>query len=334
MVLFLLFRQLELAQLLMVLRTADYRYLFPLALVIALGECWSVLKWQQILSSLRWLTFTRLYNAFMIGHLAHVLPFLRISPFLRAYVVAKKEGMPMSTLLATIVVDRLIDGLTFLGILTVVLVWLTFPPHMAQVAGLLRGGGVVVLGIYLGLIALLIGLRARPEKTLAFLTFFLTPFPDRIRERLLALSTTFIAGITLPRGGKRWIVIISSAVLNKLFAASHLYIIGLAYGVSFSPLAYLFLMVFLGSLTLIAGSLGIVGSFEAGTVLALGWYGVPAEVALSMALVIRMASLGTIVVLGLLSFWIEGLVWTEVRGEMARHKASCVARPLSPGPTD
>ncbi len=240
----------------------------------------------------------------------------------------------MSTLLATIVVDRLIDGVTFLGILALVLLQLDFPPHMAKVEGLLRGGGGVVLSVYVGLIALLIGLRYRPEKTLAFLTPLLTPFPARVSGRLLALSTTFIAGITLPRGGKRWIVIIGSAVLNKFFAASHLYIIGLAYGVSFSPLTYLFLMVFLGSLTLIAGSLGIVGSFEAGTVLALGWYGVSAEAALSMALVIRMASLGTIVVLGLLSFWIEGLVWTEVRGEMTGHKASCVARPLSPGPTD
>ncbi len=113
--------------------------------------------------------------------------------------------------------------------------------------------------------------------------------------------------------------IIGAAIFQKLFAASHLYIIGLASGVHLSPLTYLFLMIFLGSLMVIAGSLGIMGSFEAGAVLALGWYGVSAETALSMALVIRIVSMGTIVILGLLSFWMEGLIWTEVRGEMAKR---------------
>ncbi|RMF89929.1 MAG: UPF0104 family protein [Nitrospinota bacterium] len=321
-VLFLLVRQLDINQLLTILWTADYRYLLPLVGLIALGECWSALKWQQILSPLKRIAFRRLYTAFMIGHLAHVLPVLRISPFIRAYVVGKKEGMPMSTLLATIVVDRLIDGLTFLGFLALVLLLLDFPPHMVRVEQLLRGGGGVVLLLYLALIGVLVGLRFRAERTLAFFRTLFTLLPGHLCERLMALSATFIAGITLPRGKIRWTAIVGYAVLHKLFAASHLYIIGLAYGITLSPLAYLFFMVFLGSLTRIAGSLGIVGSFEAGTVLALGWYGVPAETALSMALVVRIASLGTVVLLGVPSYWIEELGWSEMRTEMTGHLAA------------
>ncbi len=179
-VLFLLIRHLDLTQLLTALRAVDYRYLLPLALIIAVGEGWSVLKWQQILSPIKQISFKRLYTASMIGHLAHVLahilPFLRVSLLLRSYVVSKKEGLPISTLLATIVVDRLIDGLTFLGILACVLVWLNFPPHMARVEGLLRGGGMVMLGLYLGLIALLVGLRSSPKKLGLCLPFSLHLF--------------------------------------------------------------------------------------------------------------------------------------------------------------
>lgn len=68
-----------------------------------------------------------LFGAIMAGYLANLLIPLGASPLVRSWLVARREGLNMSSVLATVVVDRLIDGVVFTGFVPIVLVFVAVP---------------------------------------------------------------------------------------------------------------------------------------------------------------------------------------------------------------
>jgi len=227
--------------------------------------------------------------------------------------VGKKEGMSTSTLLATVVLDRLIDGLVFVGVVGFVLTFMDFPATMAKVSGALKLGGQSSLALYIGALALLWLLRFYTEATQRVISTLVKLLPVKWVELVRGIVASFAEGVTLPKNWLNLGLILFYSVLYKLLSASHLYFAGLAYEVALDPIVYLFFMVFLGFLVILAGTLGIIGSFEVGTVVALGFYNVPQEVALSMALIVHVASVATVGLVGFASLWWEGLALKELK---------------------
>ncbi|MDP9348430.1 MAG: flippase-like domain-containing protein, partial [Gemmatimonadota bacterium] len=112
-----LFRFLSAEDLAAAVRRIDPAWILPLLVLVALGELTRALKWRLILAPIRSVGVVRLYGAIMIGYLSNLIIPLRVSPLVRAYVIRAKEGIPTSTVLATVAVDRLADGLVSVGLL-------------------------------------------------------------------------------------------------------------------------------------------------------------------------------------------------------------------------
>ena len=81
-------------------------------------------------------------------------------------------------------------------------------------------------------------------------------------------------------------------------------------GVALTPEGYLFVMVFLGFLVILAGTLRIVGGFTAGAVFVLEGLGVEVEKALAMTLIVQAATLSTVALCGAAALWAQGLTLT------------------------
>ncbi|MCZ6608021.1 MAG: lysylphosphatidylglycerol synthase transmembrane domain-containing protein [Alphaproteobacteria bacterium] len=88
-------------------------FLLPVATVAE--QLLRALKWRQMLYPLRPVRVWRLFGAIMAGYLANLAAPVRVSPFVRAWLIARLEGLSASTVLATVALDRLIDGLVFVG---------------------------------------------------------------------------------------------------------------------------------------------------------------------------------------------------------------------------
>lgn len=115
--LFLAFRKVNLHELKKALESANYIYLIPAILLTILSLWIRAFRWQYILQPVREIRVSSLFSATMIGFMANNLLPVRLGEFVRAYTIGEKERISKSSSLATIVVERIFDGITILSFL-------------------------------------------------------------------------------------------------------------------------------------------------------------------------------------------------------------------------
>jgi hypothetical protein len=98
-----------------ILADADVRYIALVPLAIAAEQLVRGWKWRQILYPLRPVGTLPLFGAIMAGYLLGLLIPFGFGALARSWLVARREGMPISAVLATAALDRLTDGVVFAG---------------------------------------------------------------------------------------------------------------------------------------------------------------------------------------------------------------------------
>lgn len=286
-------------------------------------------KWRHMLAPLVTVARRRLFGAIMAGYFANMLTPVRVSPLVRAWLVARLENMPTMSLLATIALDRTIDGLVFVGFVILALATVTFPERGETVREALIWGGGASLLLMAAIIATLIGLRRGLAARLASMASRLPVrrLPARWRRATARFTDEFVDGVVWPRESWRGVLVVVASVVIKLVAISYFMWAGIAFGVVLPLEAYLYLMVFLGFLIILTGILKIVGGFTAGAVFALQSFGVGIEVALAMTLVVQALSHATVAIIGAATLWLQGVglnTLLKSRSEKAAGDSSSV----------
>lgn len=312
--------RLDLAALGRALAGARYAYVVPLLATTLLFHWVGALQWRFILRPLKWISPLRLFGAQMVGALAHGLVHLQVGGLVRAYVVARRERVSMSAVLATTLTERLVDGFAFLGLVGLVLGAADLPPASAPTQAALRTAGWTTLALYLGLAALLGALGSFRAQGVRIIKHLVGVVAARWAERGAELYGRFCQGICLPRGGWDRALLVTCAVAKKAIIPFQVYWIARAFGLDLPWTAYLFQVVFLGFIVFVAGALGIRGTYQAGMVVVLGFYGVPKEIALAIALVVEGVTHGAAMGLGLLFLWSEGITLGDLRTLSARWR--------------
>ena len=324
-----LVRHLSAEDLVAVVRRIDPFWVLPLLALVALGELTRALKWRLILAPIRLVGVVRLYVAIMIGHLLNVIIPLRVSPLVRAYMIQMKEGIPTSTALATVAVDRLADGLVSIGLLAAVLVFMSLPRSLADVHATLVTAGWVLLGVYLAVVVLLVLAARAPCAGGRIYLAAGRPLPRRWRAWLVREGRRFARGLMIPRSAWGRAGVVLFALAHKMTQIWQIQVAARAFNIDLGAAAGLFLVIFLGATVIAAGMLGIRGGYYVATVVALGWFGVAEETALAMAVLMGGASLLTVALLGLTFVWVEDISLRDLR-RWAKRRAGSNGVALTP----
>ena len=309
-------RDVDVVRFLRIVAKAEFWPLLILPVAIAAEQLVRAFKWRQLLQPLRMVRVWRLFGATMAGYLANMAAPVRVSPLVRAYLVARLEGLSTSTLLATISIDRLTDGLVFVGFTVLALVFAEFSDATGALWPTLMWGGVVSFVLFCVLMAgLFAGRRWFERPSAAPVLVGLTAWlPRTWREPVSGVVQRFFAGALWPQGIGLPCLIVGSAIAIKLLAIGHFFWVGLAFGVALGLVDYLFLMVFLGFIVILTGTLRIVGGFTAGAVYVLQGLGVDVETALAMTLTIQAITVATVAATGAAALWIQGVRLSTLLG--------------------
>ena len=116
-----LLRGIDVNDFLSVLAVADVRVLMLVPIAIAGEQLVRAWKWRQVLYPMRPSGTLGLFGAIVLGNLAGLLIPLGTSPIVRAWLVARREGLKTGSVLATVAVDRFIDGIVFIGLIPIAL---------------------------------------------------------------------------------------------------------------------------------------------------------------------------------------------------------------------
>lgn len=231
---------------------------------------------------------------------------------MRSWLVARLERLRMSAMLATVVIDRLIDGIVFAILVGAVLAVAVFPDPSGDIQRGLWIAGLGSLLIFVLLLAALYLNRQRFDQAAGWVLRVVHLMPRRFAERAQGLLRSFAQGIVWPGSHWRGAAIVLASLLMKLISATHFLWAGLSIGVLLRPVDYLFVIVFLGFIVIAAHIARIPGGFLLGAIFVLGLFGVDREQALAMALVVQVASSLSVVSFGGLALWWNGVTLDEL----------------------
>ncbi|MDI3339203.1 MAG: lysylphosphatidylglycerol synthase transmembrane domain-containing protein [Sphaerobacter sp.] len=306
------FRGQDLARVGEALRQANY-WLLPLAILLYGVGLWvRCLRWSVLLRAVHRCPARELFPVVTVGFMANNLLPLRAGEVVRAYLLTNRRGVPTSTALATIAVEKVFDGLTMLAFMLVASLSVALTAelwHVQLVAGLLFGGLLVLL-------ALLTAEWSRHW----LLQRGLRRLPARIAAPVGQAAHTFLAGLGTLRRRDDLLAVVGASLATWLLEAAMYAVIALSFGLSLSPAAVLLVTAVANLATLIPASPGYVGPFEAGVLLALaGAVTVPREVALSYAIAVHAALYFPVTAVGLYYWWRESLSWRTVQALSAKE---------------
>jgi uncharacterized membrane protein YbhN (UPF0104 family) len=296
-----------------ILAEANPAYLFLVPIAIAVEQLVRAWKWRQLLYELQPVAMLRLFGAIMAGYLGGLLIPLGVSPLVRSWLVARLQSLRMSAVLATVAVDRLIDGVVFSGFVAVALVLAVFPDPSGDIRLGLMVGGVGSLMLFTLLLVALVRYKRQTRDPDSWIMRLADRLPARFAAPVSGLMRAFAEGIVWPRAAWRGVGIVLASILIKLIAITHLLWAGLAFGVLLRPADYVFLVVFLGFLIILTRLARIPGGFFFGAIFALDLLGVAEEQALAMVLVVRFSSMLTVASIGAFALWRNGVALADLK---------------------
>jgi uncharacterized membrane protein YbhN (UPF0104 family) len=312
-------RRFDLDRFLTILAEADIRYVMLVPLAIAGEQLVRGWKWRQILYPLRPIGTLPLFGAIMAGYLLGLLIPFGFAALARSWLVARRESVPVSAVLATVALDRLTDGVVFALLVPVALLLVVFPDPTGGIRTGLVWGAAGSLVLFALLLLSLLACKRGASHPQGWLVLLIVRLPARVAEPVQRAAASFATGICWPREFGRGLGIVLASVAIKLIAATHLLWAGLAMGAELLPAQYLFVMVFLGFLVILGHFARIAGSFVIGGIFALGLFGVSEERALAMVLVVQGASLLSVAGIGTLALWQQGVALSDVRAARAAN---------------
>jgi len=322
-VMVLAFRNLDLSRLPVVVERAQAIWIVALAVSIPLEQVVRGWKWRQILFDIRPIATLRLFGAVMAGYFANMVVPVGVSPFVRAWLVARLEDLAMASVLVTTAIERFVDGIVFAILVGVLIIFATLPAAEGNLRlGLIAaGGGSLVL--FSGLMAALFVFKKRLGlgASTSMAGRALARLERAFKGRFVGLGQGLADGIIWPRSRLRGAGVIAAGILMKAIATTHFLWAGLAFGVVLAPFDYLFIMVFSGFALIISRFVRMPGGGLIGSALALKLLGLADEEALTMVLVVHALSLIMTAGIGALALWKSGLRVFNLRQDLSQQGA-------------
>ena len=244
-------------------------------------------RWQYLLSPLGPTRFWVAFRTTVIGFaVSFVLP-ARAGEVLRPYLLARSERLPATAAFATVIVERLLDLLAVIVLLTTFLLFLqknesTVAPALYR-AVLVGALGVGPVGLAL-LIAMFF-MAGHPERVHGLVLGIERVLPSRLAHALAGFTKTFVQGLAVVRSPSRllwamgWSLVLWLTIAAQLWVLVKAFAIDLPYAGSFLVTAILVVGVALPT----PGGVG--GTHEALRLSLTSFYGADNDAAVGAAIV-------------------------------------------------
>ncbi len=283
------------------LATANYLWLIPAILAMLVSHMIRAVRWQAIMEPIQRCSVRPLFSALMIGYAANNLLPLRLGEFLRAYAVGKSQGVSKTSAFATVIVERLLDLMSLLLLLSATVFFFPLPENI-------KNWGYLFSGITLASVAFVLFVMEKTEATIRILGKLL---PQRLFNIVERLMKSFLQGFVVFRRSEHYLLIFLTSIAIWFLYALVVYFaffsfdFDTTYGVGFYASLVVLIIISVG--ITIPASPGFVGTYHWFCMLSLALFGVPESEALGFAIVSHAINILPFTAIGLVYFWKENL---------------------------
>ena len=306
-------RGLKLAEVWETVRQARYVWLVPGVAVYFVAVWARSWRWHYMLRPLKKIPTATMFPIVTIGYMGNNIYPARAGEILRAVILKQREGVPVSASLATVIVERIFDGVVMLGFVFVNLPELARLTHDSGFIGKIDIRTLALVGTIAFLGALLVFLLAAmfPRHTERLLDRLLPVLPQRFRGKIRDIALRFLSGLQSLRSPVEALMIFLTTVLIWLLETAKYWFVMQAFDFNVGFFGLMLMNGIVNLATTLPSAPGYVGTFDAPGIAVLMAYGVPGEVAAGYTLVLHVALWFPITLLGAYYYFRQPLRWGE-----------------------
>jgi len=305
------------------MKSARLSFFFLIMGMLYLGWWIRAWRWRVLAMPVRKISSRLSFSAMMIGYLGNTILPLRAGEFMRAYVAAKRGNMAMSSSLAVVVVERILDMVMLLVVFGISLMVYPMP-------GVMKKAGIVTLVFTFAIIAFICLLLFAQDLALKIAGYCLKIVPQKISEKIMNIIRDFASGLdifkksehyfmsifwTLIMWGLYWAIIYVSFYCFDLISPNYPEI----YKSPFS--AALVILTITTAGIAIPSAPGAVGTYHGIALFGMSLFGVPSEIGLSYAILMHLANFAPMLTVGMYCMLREGFKLADL-SSVARKKDS------------
>ena len=265
------------------------------------------LRWGVILSPIQKISQNKLFPITCIGFMAIALVPMRTGELVRPYLMSKESAIPFSSAVATILIERILDSITLIGILALIV----SGAHFIEKFG---NSIIIFLLMFIILLILVYVFYFRKETFLFVIRRALSRFPEKVRSWAEDLFKLFVEGFKLIEEPKQFAYALILSILIWGFSGLAIYILFPLVKIEL-PLMGAF-VVLLATVMVISlpTAPGFLGNFQFGCIAALSFYNVTKENAFAFSMIYYLAGIGTNILLGLIFLPFHKLPLKKIKG--------------------
>jgi len=305
------------------IKAANFIWLIPAIAIYFIAVWVRAFRWHLFLRPIKEVPIYEVFPIVTIGYMGNNIYPARAGEILRAIVLKHKFNVPVSGSLATIIIERIIDGVIMLGFIILNLSNITTLPGAIEFTKTIHM--ITLWGSIIFISALSIFFLAAifPEKTRNILFLMIgKTIPKNWQGNAQSISQKFIEGLRSLSSPMNVIKIFLVSIIIWLLETGFYWFIMRAFPfkVSFSTL--MLMNGVLNLFTVIPSTPGYIGTFDAPGIVMLTAFGVNPEISASYILLLHAALWLPVTFVGGLFFGKAGLDWGKEINQVNMERES------------
>jgi len=294
------------------IQSARLVWLIPAILVYFIDVWVRSWRWHYLLRPVQRISPLKVFPIITMGYMGNNIFPARAGELLRAAVLKRRYAIPVSTTLATILVERIFDGVVMLGFIFFNLGELSGLSSSSGFIGSIRSLALWGAIAFLGALVVFLLAAFFPKKAESVLAVIINVLlPAKWREGAASIIRRFIGGLESLRSPKEALMVLGTSAAIWLLETLTYWFVMHAFPFSVSLFALMLMNGIVNLSTTLPSAPGYIGTFDAPGIALLGAYGVAPALAAGYTLVLHAALWLPITLVGGYFFAREGINWSR-----------------------
>lgn len=295
---------------------AKFIWLIPAIGVYFIGVWIRAWRWHYLLKPIKEIPTKTMFPITTIGYMGNNIYPARAGEVLRAVILKRKEGVPVSASLATIIVERIFDGVVMLAFVFVNLSELAKLTSASGFVGNIQQVAIIGTGVFLGALIIFLLAAMFPQVTAKIGLWFIERItPQRLHTRIISVMNKFLDGLASLRSPLNVLMVFFTSIIIWLLETGKYWFVMHAFDFQVSFFALMLMNGIVNLATTIPSAPGYIGTFDAPGIAVLTAYGVSQATAAGYTLTLHVALWLPITILGAYYLAREGIKWSDTLRE-------------------
>jgi glycosyltransferase 2 family protein len=291
---------------------ANYIWLIPGIIVYFVGVWVRAWRWHYLLKPIKEIPTKAVFPITVIGYMGNNIYPARAGEVLRAILLRNKEGVPVSASFATIIVERIFDGVVMLSFVFINLSELAKLTGASGFVGNIQQVALIGTAVFLGALFIFLLAAMYPHISVKIGMWVIERLtPARLHAKLIDIINKFLDGLASLRSPFNVLMVFFTSIIIWLLETGKYWFVMHAFNFSVSFFALMLMNGIVNLATTIPSAPGYIGTFDAPGIAVLTAYGVNQATAAGYTLTLHVALWLPITLLGVYLMAREGLKWND-----------------------